>query len=76
MFPSPSVKRSVEIINVGVKRLVTSFKSQVMPKSPTTEVGNFVLVHAGFAIEVVDAEYAQETIDLIKQFPELVGEEV
>ena len=33
-------------------------------------------VHAGFAIEVVDAEYAQETIDLIKQFPELVGEDL
>lgn len=44
--------------------------------TPDVEVGNFVLVHAGFAIEVVDAEYAQETIDLIKQFPELVGEEV
>ena len=35
-----------------------------------------MLVHAGFAIEVVDADYAQETIDLIKQFPELIGEEV
>ena len=39
-------------------------------------LGDFVLVHAGFAIEVVDADYAQETIDLIKQFPELIGEEV
>jgi hydrogenase expression/formation protein HypC len=28
-------------------------------------------VHAGFAIEVVDQQYAQETIDLIKDFPEL-----
>ncbi|MEF9875937.1 MAG: HypC/HybG/HupF family hydrogenase formation chaperone [Gordonibacter sp.] len=44
--------------------------------TPQVEVGNFVLVHAGFAIEVVDAAYAQETIDLIKQFPELVGEEI
>ncbi|MEG0302559.1 MAG: HypC/HybG/HupF family hydrogenase formation chaperone [Gordonibacter sp.] len=44
--------------------------------TPQVEVGNFVLVHAGFAIEVVDADYAQETIDLIKQFPELVGEEI
>ncbi|MEA5019802.1 MAG: HypC/HybG/HupF family hydrogenase formation chaperone [Gordonibacter sp.] len=44
--------------------------------TPDVEPGSFVLVHAGFAIEVVDADYAQETIDLIKQFPELVGEEV
>lgn len=39
--------------------------------TPQAQVGDYVLVHAGFAIEVVDAQYAQETIDLIKQFPEL-----
>ena len=39
-------------------------------------VGDFVLVHAGFAIEVVDPDYAQETIDLIKQFPELAGDDI
>lgn len=44
--------------------------------TPQAEVGSYVLVHAGFAIEVVDAEYAQETIDLIKQFPELAGEDI
>ena len=44
--------------------------------TPQAGAGDFVLVHAGFAIEVVDADYAQETIDLIKQFPELIGEEV
>ena len=33
--------------------------------------GDYVLIHAGFAIEVVDPEYAQETIDLIKEMPEL-----
>ena len=31
---------------------------------------------AGFAIEVVDPDYAQETIDLIMQFPELAGDDV
>ena len=44
--------------------------------TPQAQLGDFVLVHAGFAIEVVDPDYAQETIDLIKQFPELIGEEV
>lgn len=44
--------------------------------TPQAEVGSYVLVHAGFAIEVVDADYAQETIDLIKQFPELAGEDI
>ena len=44
--------------------------------TPQANVGDFVLVHAGFAIEVVDPDYAQETIDLIKQFPELAGDDI
>ena len=44
--------------------------------TPLAIVGDFVLVHAGFAIEVVDPDYAQETIDLIKQFPELAGDDI
>lgn len=44
--------------------------------TPQVQVGDYVLVHAGFAIEVVDEQFAQETIDLIKQFPELAGEEM
>ena len=38
-------------------------------------LGDFVLVHAGFAIEVVSEEDAQETLDLIKQIPELADVE-
>lgn len=44
--------------------------------TPQAQVGNYVLVHAGFAIEVVDEQYANETIELIKQFPELAGEDL
>lgn len=44
--------------------------------TPQAGVGDYVLVHAGFAIEVVDEEYAKETIDLIKELPELVDEPV
>lgn len=44
--------------------------------TPQAQVGDYVLVHAGFAIEVVDPDYAQETIDLIMQFPELAGDDV
>lgn len=44
--------------------------------TPQANIGDFVLVHAGFAIEVVDEQYAQETIDLIKQFPELAMDDV
>ena len=43
--------------------------------TPQAQVGDYVLVHAGFAIEVVDEQYAKETLDLIKEFPELAGED-
>lgn len=44
--------------------------------TPQAGVGDFVLVHAGFAIEVVDEQFAQETLDLIKQFPELATDDM
>ena len=44
--------------------------------TPTAKVGDYVLVHAGFAIEVVDPAFAEETLELVKQFPEMVAEEV
>ncbi len=44
--------------------------------TPQVQEGDFVLVHAGFAIEIVDEEFARETIDLIKEFPELAGDDM
>ncbi len=55
---------------LGVKRTIS------LDLTPQAQVNDHVLVHAGFAIEVVDEQYAQETIDLIKQFPELAGEDL
>lgn len=55
---------------LGVKRDIA------LDLTPQAGPGDFVLVHAGFAIEVVDPDYAQETIDLIMQFPELAGDDV
>ena len=38
--------------------------------TPQATVGDYVLVHAGFAIEVVSEQAANETLDLIRQSPE------
>ncbi|MBQ9691461.1 MAG: HypC/HybG/HupF family hydrogenase formation chaperone [Eggerthellaceae bacterium] len=40
--------------------------------TPQAKVGDYVLVHAGFAIEVVSEEEAKITLDLLGQFPELI----
>ena len=39
---------------------------------PQAKVGDYVLVHAGYAIEVIDEAMAEETLEIIREFPELV----
>ena len=39
---------------------------------PEPQVGQYVLIHAGYAIQVLDEQEAQETLELIRQaYPEL-----
>ncbi|MBN2323851.1 MAG: HypC/HybG/HupF family hydrogenase formation chaperone [Spirochaetes bacterium] len=35
---------------------------------PESKAGDWVLLHAGFAIQVVDEEEAQATLDLLEEF--------
>lgn len=39
------------------------------------QVGDYVLVHAGFAIQRVEAQEAAETLDLLASMPDLLGDE-
>ncbi|MBI1986976.1 MAG: HypC/HybG/HupF family hydrogenase formation chaperone [Nitrospinae bacterium] len=42
---------------------------------PQVEPGEYVLVHAGFAIQRVDPQAAQETLELIREILERIDEE-
>jgi len=42
---------------------------------PEVKIGNYVIVHVGFAISMMDEEEAQETLKLIEQMNELENEE-
>ena len=59
-----------EVDVLGVTRQIS------VDLTPQAQPGDYVLVHAGFAIEVVDEAFAQETIQLIREFPELAGEDL
>lgn len=50
---------------MGVKRDIS------LDLTPQAQVGDYVLVHAGFAIEVVDQQFAEDTLELIRQMPQL-----
>jgi hydrogenase expression/formation protein HypC len=39
---------------------------------PEVSTGDYVLIHAGFAIQRLDEEEAKETLDLLRQIAEMV----
>jgi hydrogenase expression/formation protein HypC len=41
---------------------------------PEAEVGDFVLVHAGFAIGQVDAEEAAKTLELLREYADAMAD--
>jgi hydrogenase expression/formation protein HypC len=41
---------------------------------PEVKIGNYVIVHVGFAISMMDEEEAQETLKLINQMNDLENE--
>jgi hydrogenase expression/formation protein HypC len=42
---------------------------------PEVKIGNYVIVHVGFALNVIDEEEAQETLNLIEQMHQSENEE-
>jgi hydrogenase expression/formation protein HypC len=43
---------------------------------PDVQVGDYVLVHAGFAIQRVEEQDAAETLKLFAEMPDLLGDEL
>ena len=66
----------LEVKDDGMARVTAmgAEREAALDLTPQAEVGDFVLVHAGFAIEVVDEQYAQETLDLIQEMIDLVDD--
>ena len=62
--------RSVKVSFAGVVKLVS------LTCTPEAKLGDFVLVHVGVAISVVDPEEAEETFRYLRQMGELDGIEM
>lgn len=43
---------------------------------PNAKMGDYILVHAGFGIQVIDPAEAAETLELIAQMPELIADDL
>lgn len=61
---------SATVDMMGVQRDIS------LALTPDAQVGDYVLIHAGFSIQVIDPEEARQTIEIFQEIPELVGEEL
>lgn len=57
----PNEIEMAEVDILGVKRHVS------LMMTPDAKLGDHVLVHAGFAIQVVDEEFAAESLEMLRQ---------
>jgi len=66
-----NVSKTAIVETFGVKRKVST-----MLLNEPLNVGDYVLVHVGFAMEKIDPEEAKKTLDLFRElFPEEFKEE-
>ncbi|MBR3182290.1 MAG: HypC/HybG/HupF family hydrogenase formation chaperone [Eggerthellaceae bacterium] len=66
----------LEIKDDGMARVTAmgAERDAALDLTPQATVGDYVLVHAGFAIEVVDQQYAEETLELIQTMADMVDD--
>lgn len=61
--------RMAQVSVMGVERACS------LRLTPDAQVGDYVLVHAGFAIQRVEEQDARETLRLLAEMPDLLGDE-
>ena len=60
-----------ELLRTGVVSFGGAEKEANLAFVPEAKVGDYVLVHAGFAISVVDEQEAAQTLEYFRQIGEL-----
>lgn len=68
--PMKLVERAEEL---GVVELDGVRREVSLQLQPEARLGDFVLVHAGYAIGIVDATEAEETLSLLREMAMLEG---
>lgn len=62
--PAKIIARKDLLATVEVNSVTRDVSLMLLPEAQT---GEWVLIHAGFAIQAIDAEEAQKTLDLLKE---------
>lgn len=58
-------KQLAKVTVMGVEREIST------RLTPDAQVGEYILMHAGFSIEVITEDAAKETLDLLKEIDEI-----
>lgn len=66
--PSKIICINGDIAEVEIGGLKRHVSLQLVPEA---KVGNYVIVHAGFAIEILDEESARQTLKLLEEISEI-----
>ena len=67
----PAIVEDLTDDNMSIVSVLGVKKEVSVDLTPDVKVGDYVLVHAGFAIEIVDEATAKETLELVKNMPNM-----
>ena len=70
----PSRVVSIDENLQGVVDVMGVTRTASFDLTPQVQVGDYVLLHAGFAIEIVDQQYAEETLELIQDMADMLDD--
>ena len=63
-IPAKIVKKEDHLAMVEINGIQRKISTMLLP---TAEIGDFVLVHAGFAMQLIDEEEAKKTEDALRE---------
>jgi hydrogenase expression/formation protein HypC len=65
------IDEDIARVQVGDSETFIKCACMLLPEKPV--IGQYVLVHAGFAINVVEEDEARKTLDLLREMSDLAG---
>ena len=66
----PARVKSINDHEADVEIGGTSYKASIW-LTPEVKVGDYVLLHTGYAISIIDADEAEETLKLLREISEV-----
>lgn len=72
-IPAEIVHIEDEMATIRVGDALRKASLLLLPEAP--ELGDYVIVHAGFALHKIDPEEAQESLRMLREMAVLTGEE-